>query len=138
MTDTHAEHPGHGQVRQEEDRIAPRPIVAVGIASLVVFFLASWVTIAYLRVKQGDRPPLPVAPELGQSKIALVEQTPFDLVDRGERAREASRRRLESYGWVDRPAGVVHLPIERAMELVAGGARPRASGPGAAAPGGQP
>jgi hypothetical protein len=26
---------------------------------------------------------------------------------------------LNSYGWVDQPAGVVHIPIERAMELVA-------------------
>lgn len=26
--------------------------------------------------------------------------------------------RLESYGWVDRDAGVVHIPIERAMQLL--------------------
>jgi hypothetical protein len=26
---------------------------------------------------------------------------------------------LNSYGWVDQPKGVVHIPIERAMELVA-------------------
>lgn len=32
------------------------------------------------------------------------------------RAREAAR--LSSYGWVDRQAGVVHIPIERAMELL--------------------
>lgn len=32
------------------------------------------------------------------------------------RAREAAR--LSSYGWVDRQTGVVHIPIERAMELL--------------------
>lgn len=30
----------------------------------------------------------------------------------------SERRRLNSYGWVNREAGVVHIPIERAMELV--------------------
>ena len=28
------------------------------------------------------------------------------------------RNHLDSYGWVDRPAGIVHVPIDRAMELV--------------------
>jgi hypothetical protein len=39
----------------------------------------------------------------------------------GEAARETLNRqeeKLQSYGWVDRKAGVVHIPIERAMELV--------------------
>ena len=36
------------------------------------------------------------------------------------------RERLEGYGWVDRAAGRVHIPIERAMELMVGGRDPRA------------
>ena len=31
--------------------------------------------------------------------------------------REAEHRRLNTYGWVDQNAGVVHIPIERAKEL---------------------
>lgn len=31
--------------------------------------------------------------------------------------RQSEARVLESYGWVDRSAGIVHIPIERAMEL---------------------
>ncbi|MEQ8276492.1 MAG: hypothetical protein RMA76_15910 [Deltaproteobacteria bacterium] len=27
-------------------------------------------------------------------------------------------KRLSRYGWIDEPNGVVHLPIERAMELI--------------------
>ena len=30
----------------------------------------------------------------------------------------AEAARLSSYGWMDRPKGVVHIPIERAMELI--------------------
>ena len=31
---------------------------------------------------------------------------------------DAEQKRLTSYGWVDQNAGVVHIPIERAMDLV--------------------
>ena len=33
--------------------------------------------------------------------------------------RESEEDTLNSYGWVDQPAGVVHIPIQRAMELIA-------------------
>lgn len=36
-----------------------------------------------------------------------------------EAATAKAQRRAESYGWVDRRAGTVHLPVERAMALVA-------------------
>jgi hypothetical protein len=138
MTDTRPATHGHGDLRQEEDRIASRPIVAIGVAALVLFFLASWVTIGYLRVRfGGDRPPLLPAPEVGQSKIGLVEQQQFELAMRGERAHEAQRARLEGYGWVDRAAGIVHVPIEQAMELTIQGVRPAAA-PGGTTPEGQP
>ena len=31
--------------------------------------------------------------------------------------RQGQNDRLDSYGWVDKEAGVVHIPIDRAMEL---------------------
>jgi hypothetical protein len=130
--------PGHGQVRAEEDRIPSLPIVAVGVGALAIFFLASWVTIRFLQVKESERPPLPVPQEIGLSKIGLVEQQLFESATRGEKDREAHRQRLGSYGWVDRKAGIVHLPIDRAMELSAQGVRPRASPPEGAAPEAQP
>jgi hypothetical protein len=130
---------GHG-VRSEEDRISTPKIVAVGVASLVIFFLASLATGMYLSSRRAASPPLRVPPEIGSSKIGMVEQQLFDRARRGETDRAARKERLGSYGWVDRKQGVVHLPIERAMELVAGGARPP-PGEGAAPPrppGGQP
>lgn len=60
--------------------------------------------------------------------IAYVPQQPGAIVDDGVktpeerkkilvelRANEASR--VDSYAWVDQQAGVVQLPIKRAMEL---------------------
>ena len=123
---------GHG-ARSEDDRVPSIPILAVGIGALVVFFLASYATIAFLRVKEGDRPLLPVPPEIGQSKIGLVEQQLFETTNRGKKDQEARRSRLGSYGWIDRKNGIVRMPIDRAMELSAEGVRPRAGGPGAGA-----
>jgi hypothetical protein len=141
MTTPHEGH-GHG-ARSEEDRIGSTKIVAVGIGALVIFFLASAVTVAYLRVRQGEHPPLPIPPEVGRSKIGMVEQQQFSVAFRGERDRAARLERLRSYGWVDRGAGVVHLPIDQAMDLVVKGVRPL-PGPGPGQPqqerhiGGQP
>jgi hypothetical protein len=35
-----------------------------------------------------------------------------------ETLNEANRQKLESYGWVDRSAGVARIPIDRAMDIV--------------------
>jgi hypothetical protein len=129
----------HG-ARSEDDRIATGKLVFVGVASLVAFFIASALAVGYLRVQQGERGPIPVPPEIGQSKIGMVEQTMFELQVRGVRDRAARLERLSSYGWVDRSAGIVHLPIDRAMELVAQGVRPTpdTSPPTTSRPGAQP
>ncbi len=51
----------------------------------------------------------------------LMVNEPGDL----HSVKAAWQRRLSSYGWVDRRAGVVHIPIERAMDILAGrGPRP--------------
>ena len=140
MTDPHGEHGhAHGEVRSEEDRISTGVIVFVGVASLVVFFLAGLAASTYLGVRQGQHGPMPVPPEVGQSKIGMVEQQLFDKSVRGERHREAKLERLGSFGWVDRNAGVAHIPIDRAMDLFRQGVR---AAPGAGqeqrVPGGQP
>jgi hypothetical protein len=61
-----------------------------------------------------------------------------------ERLRAEEDRELHSYGWVDRKAGVVRIPIERAMQLleqhglpVRQGAQPSAA-PATGAPSGGP
>jgi hypothetical protein len=43
--------------------------------------------------------------------------------------RAEKRRLLSTYGWVDHAHGIAHIPIERAMDLVARGASPRESRP---------
>lgn len=121
-----AEHAhAHGGVRSEEDRISTPRIVAVGVASLVIFILSSWVVVAYFRARMAAAPLPPIPAEVGRSKIGMVEQQLFGVAERGLRDREARLERLDSYGWVDRRAGVAHIPIEEAMGLVVKGVRAR-------------
>lgn len=55
----------------------------------------------------GDAPRLPPEPRLQTTPVA-------DL----QRIRRDERARLETYGWIDRTAGTVHMPIDRAMQLL--------------------
>lgn len=50
-------------------------------------------------------------------EINAVEVAPFADITATKRDAVAELARLRSYGWVDRHTGVVHVPIERAMEL---------------------
>ncbi|HVP69096.1 MAG TPA: hypothetical protein VMT17_17735 [Anaeromyxobacteraceae bacterium] len=117
----------HAAIRAEPDVIATPRIVAVGVASLVVFFLASLVTVQAMYRKKAemlpDGPPAWPA-EIGARKIGIVEQRMFPLAVEPADAKRAQVARLHAWGWVDRKAGIVHMPIEEAMDRVARGERP--------------
>ena len=135
----HAPH-GHGGAHPpaEEDRVHSRTIVFVGVGALVVFFVASLAAIGAMKRQQQQILPQGAAPMpalLGQGKIGLLEQRLFEHSNQVESMRAAKLRRLEGYGWVDPKQGTVHIPIERAMELVLQGVRPAAAPP---APGSAP
>lgn len=135
MSDPHLNDPVHGHghgghVRSEDDHVSTGKIVAVGVGSLLIFFVASLLTVMYLRARQAEHGPMARPPDIGQSKIGMVEQQLFDVATRGLEDRDRRLERLRSYGWVNREAGVAHMPIDRAMELVAKGVRPRAPGDG--------
>ncbi|MCP3100477.1 hypothetical protein LZ198_16530 [Myxococcus sp. K15C18031901] len=65
-------------------------------------------------------------PGMGRAEQSVVEQRPFALEDSAARLRTTQHARLEDYGWVDRDAGVIHVPVERAMDAILAeeGARP--------------
>ena len=122
--------------RAEEDRVDSRAVVMVGVGALTIFTLASIAAGAYLHHQNAQTPVAPLPPELGQSKIGMVEQNLFfdGNVLRGGRDRETRRARLDGWGWVNRPHGVAHIPIGEAMALVASGVRAVRSQPPLAPP----
>jgi hypothetical protein len=122
-----SEHAHPPAVRAEPDRIDTRAIVAVGVASLLLFLAASAVTVLAMQRERAalnpDGPP-PWPAEIGKNKIGMVEQRLFELAVEPAELRRRQLERLNGWGWVDRPAGVVHMPISEAMDRVARGERP--------------
>jgi len=121
---------GTAHPRAEEDRIASRTIALVGAGGLVLFLAAALATMAFLSTRNQRHEWRPLPPELGRSKIGLVEQDPFfeGVPLRGDRDRAARQARLDGWGWVDRARGLAHIPIAEAMSLVAAGVRPPGGG----------
>ena len=86
-------------------------------ALVVVACFALFTGIVWLAYVQQR--PTGLTPDL--TKVEETDRWRFSPEGRAQRL-EALRAREQSaattYGWIDRPAGVVRLPIDRAMELV--------------------
>jgi hypothetical protein len=126
----------------------PRSLVrfAIGLTVMLVVVWAgmSWLMDYFGHVQGTGPPPTPFA-QLDTSRLPPLPRLQVNPVDDLDLVRVQQGSALESYGWVDRNQGIVHIPIERAMELVLerGGlpARPNVpegSGAGAAPPAGAP
>jgi hypothetical protein len=114
------EHPAPIQA-QEDMSVNAGKIIAVAITALVIFALAAWWSAGiYDKQSKALQPsgPDPIPAVIGSPQIGLVEQVPFDLSRSAQLYQIEHRKRLESWGWVDPKAGIIHMPIERAMEQV--------------------
>lgn len=90
----------------------------VGLAVLVVgsFLLVYGLMRFYAAlddVSSSGRQAESVVPSSGVPKLDVDQ--PVEL----QALRTKERQILSSYGWVDRAAGVAHIPIERAMQIIA-------------------
>ena len=108
---------------QSDEGIHFGKVVAVGGFSILLFFLSAVFTLMLMRSDEKrlqPAGPLPLPAAIGQAEIDIVDQVPFDVTRVLEGYRRDKLGRLESWGWVDRKKGIVHMPIEKAMdELVA-------------------
>ncbi len=127
MTEPNVHPPQHGKTAAEEDVIPGGKIFLVGLGALVIFFVASVAATLLLnreRARELPDGPAPIPAVAGQHQIGLVEQVQFENQTQVEDAVQAEQKRLGEYGWVDRPHGIIHLPVQRAMELTIQGVRP--------------
>jgi len=100
-------------------RIGPMLVALVVLAillSLVLVWMKSAARSLDREAREGAHAihPLAAASEV-PPEPRLQEAPALDL----ERFRAREEEILGGYGWVDRPSGVVRIPIDRAMELVA-------------------
>jgi hypothetical protein len=104
-----------------------RKLIAVAAIAFIVFFGATLWSIEILHGEGGMTEPLeslPIPVEIGRPEIGIVEQRLFELQLEAQHKRQEQMKRLRSYGWVDRQKGIIHLPIDRAIELMVSESRP--------------
>jgi hypothetical protein len=109
----------------EPDRIHAVPVLAIVFGFLAFAALCVAGLLAYYNALVG--PGLYVPPK--QFPQPALQSEP--LTD-AEKLQNAQRARIERYGWIDQSKGLVRIPIQRAMQIVA------AKGPSALEPLAQP
>jgi hypothetical protein len=132
-TDPHGHQAGHET--HDVDLSGAYRFIVVMVAFLAVVFAGIWFT--YVSWRGGAVPGAPVSPVAVREGDRLpplprLQTTPYtDL-----KAFKASEDQvLQTYAWVDKEQGVVRIPVDRAIELLAerGLPAPAAAPPVAAA-----
>ena len=112
---------GHGSSHPsiDDDGIDVKKILAVGFGSLAVFGLSAVIAYFILRADtnayQAKGMP-PAAALIGKPEIGIVDTTEFDGDNRLEEWKKVRQQRLNSYGWVDKQKGLIHIPIDKAID----------------------
>lgn len=115
----------HADVHFEPSDIHGRGVIWTGIGVLVVVWLIGGVLyflfeyFAKARSEESGSP-LPITAQVGHEvplppEPRLQESPRHDL----QEVRAAAESALNSYSWVDRQKGIVAIPIDRAIDLVA-------------------
>jgi hypothetical protein len=118
-----------GSTDRERARQVPEGIRALLVSAAVfgTFFVGALLVGAaywWLRDREGRVRPSGAFEEAGlqlRERVSGVLQEPFDIPGARPSERELQERELRRFGWVDRERRIVRIPIERAMELMAGG-----------------
>jgi len=113
----------HGNHERADVRVRPVALFGAGLVALIVLVLAvTYVMMQVLLERAGEpggsRPEFTIR---GRSVAPPMTAGPSFQTDPARDLREFRAREqaaLTSYGWVDRQAGRVRIPVERAMELL--------------------
>lgn len=128
MSETHGK-PDPSPQGYENIHIHAKPVL-IGLAGLLALIIvgSGGAMLVYKLLGHPAPPPPPIA---GEFHKPLIQVDPArDL----KRLHAQEDRLLGSYGWVDRAHGVVHIPIDQAMELVLKRGLPTRRGASASAP----
>jgi hypothetical protein len=132
----HGNHEGNGGFEHEDlgARTVFGFLLGLVVLGVVAYFIVTGMYGFLNRYQSAHQPPQNalkqnVETDTRDTRAASVRERiihtfPEPRLETDERneinsVREHEDEQLNSYGWVDQPAGVVHIPIERAMQLVA-------------------
>lgn len=116
------------KVIQEAEGLSSRRVSQAGLLLLGLSILSVIAAALVLVPRPGALARGQPRPHSTLGEPAHIETAPFPRAAASS-SRAAARAHLARYGWVDRSAGVVHVPIERAMDLYLATARAPAGAP---------
>lgn len=126
---------GHG-VRAEPDRISTKIVVGFGVLVIILCAVSMALVVVLFRglekgaERKDEKAEAAAGMERPSDAPAPLPRLQVYPVAHWQEFQAVERRRLDTYGWMDKSSGAVHIPIERAMQLVA----ERGVGPLPAAP----
>ena len=101
---------------QERDFVPQRAtmtVTALSIGALVFAALAAQLVLDWQRSQLADRDREETPQVFAQEQSGLEQGSATD--DGAQPQWESQRSHLDSFGWVDREHGIVHVPIDKAM-----------------------
>ncbi len=121
------EHPetGHHGVAAEPDRVPLKLVIGMAAILTLTALVAAVLMVAYfwsLDRRAASRDASVVAEaglERREPALPPLPRLQVRAVRHWKDFQTAERERLDSYGWMDRSTGAVHIPIDRAMDLIA-------------------
>ena len=128
MAELHLPHGADGHTRgdipavhHETTDVNIRGILAFGVGLIVVaavIHLFVWVVFGYFEAREA-RQPQAAYPLARQQEQRLPPEPRLQTNPREDlrELRAAENEALTTYGWIDRSAGVVRIPIDEAMRL---------------------
>jgi hypothetical protein len=134
--DTSKRPPESPGVAAEPDRVSTRLVVGFGIVLIVLGLVTVVVTVATFRgfdrsaEKKDDRVVEAAGLQLREGGLPPLPRLQIYPARHWKDFEAAESQRLTTYGWMDRATGVVHIPIDQAITLIA----ERGVGPLPAAP----
>jgi hypothetical protein len=120
------------EIAHELSDLRPGYVALFGIGLAVVIGIVLILTFLLMHYKtaQHERRDAPL-PGLARERQATPQpRLQVDAHNELREMRAAEDRMLSSYGWVDRDAGIVRIPVGRAMEILADKGLPARPQPG--------
>jgi hypothetical protein len=105
----------------EPSDLKPGAIALFAVALVIAIGLALVITTLFMnyRALQHSRREAPVPRLAGEREATPGPRLQVDAQNELRQMRAAEDTTLNSYSWVDKDAGIVKIPIDRAMEILA-------------------
>lgn len=126
MTTQTAQRLGH-ETRDISVRVVMWFAIGLVVSAIVIYLGAAGLYKLFTR-----QHPSPEAASRIEFRAQMIAPSPQLRVDEArdfEKFRAAEEAKLRSYGWIDKNAGVIRIPITRAMDLIVQRGLPVRSGP---------